>query len=204
MAFFARDPCKTDIEETEIKYIASQAMLRCNADSYVNFLMQKLQFVKGNDDPRLRLEMIQDDKWLSAGFDRFHDDSSSFPTKTVAPLYIRKPNQFKRVLCNTCEDYFCCSRNFKGKRFACSKCENNNSHSKRPKHNPRQVLNNVANPMSPPGGMGTSSTGSNGSNGSAIRAARAIDAASWRKENYSNSASANPEVCTSNSEEDSD
>ena len=74
MAFYLRDPCKTDIEENEIKYIASQAVLRGNADSYVDFLMQKLRFVKANDDPRLRLKMIQDDNWLSAGFDRFHDD----------------------------------------------------------------------------------------------------------------------------------
>jgi len=194
MAFFARDACKTDIEETQIKYIASQAMLRCNCDSYVDFMIQKLQFVKGNDDPRLRLEMIQDDKWLSAGFDRFHADSSSFPTTVMAPLYICKPNQFKRVPCGTCEQYFCCSRNFKGKRFACSKCENNNSHSKRQK----------LNPVSPTVSMGNSSTGSNGTNGSAIRAARAIDAASWRKENYANSVSENPQASTSSSEDDSD
>jgi len=202
MAFYLLDPCKTDIEENEIKYIASQAMLRCNANSYVDFLMQKLRFVKANDDPSLRLEMIQDDKWLSAGFDRFHDDSNSFPTTPLAPLYICKPNQFKRVLC---EDQFCCGRNFKGERFACPKCENDHSHAKRQKYNPCQLLpKNVENSVSPSGGMGTSSTGSNGSNGSAIRAARAIDAASWRKENYSNTAYANPKASTSNSDEDSD
>jgi len=176
MAFFARDPCKTDIEETEIKYIASQAMFRCNADSYVDFLLQKLRSVKANDDPRLRLEMVQDDKWLGAGFDRFHADSSSFPTTVVAHLHICKPNEFKHMLCSTCEQYFCCSRNFKGKHFACGgKCENNNLHSKRQRPNPDLP--------------GNSSTGSNDSNGSAIRAARAIDAASWRNENHSKTAS---------------
>ena len=194
MAFFARDPCKTDIEETEIKYIASQAMLRCNADSYVEFMMQKLQFVKANDDPRLRLEMIQDDKWLSAGFDSFHADSSSFPTTVVAPLYISKPNEFKRVLCSTCQQYFCCSRNFKGKTITCSKCKYKNAYSKRQK----------LNPVSPIVSMGNSSAGSNGSNGSAVRAARAIHAASCHNKNYTTSASGNPQASTSSSDEDSD
>jgi len=167
MAFFARDPCKTDIEETEIKYIASQAMLRCNADSYVDFMIQKLQFVKANDDPRLRLEMIQDDKWLSAGFDSFYADSRSFPTTVVAPLYICKPNEFKRGVCSKCQQYFCCSRNFKGKKFACSKCENN-------KETEAPSKRQKTNPVSATVSMGNSSAGSNGSNGSAIRAARAI------------------------------
>jgi hypothetical protein len=194
MASFTHDDCKTDIEETQIKYIVSQAMLMCNCDSYVDFLIQKLQFVKVNDDPRFRLEMIQDDKWLSTGFDRFHADSSSSPTTVMVPLYICKPNKFKRVLCGTCEQYFCCSRNFKGKRFVCSKCENNNSYSK------RQKLNSTSSTV----GMDNSSTGSNGINGSAIRAARDIDAASWRKENCSNNVSENPQASTSSSDEDSD
>jgi len=165
MALFARDPCKTDIEETDIKYMASQAMLRCNADSYVDFLLKKLRSVKANDDPRLRLEMVQDDNWLNAGFDRFHADTSSFPTTVLPPLYICKPNEFKRVLCSTCDYHFGCSRNFKGKVFDCGNCEKNNLNSKRQRRNPD----------SPVVSMGNSSTGSNGSNGSVIPAARAIN-----------------------------
>jgi hypothetical protein len=196
MSFFARDPCKTDIEETKIKYSASQAMLRCNADSYIDFMMQKLLFVKGNDDPRLRLEMIQDDKWLSAGFHSFNSDVTRFPSTPVVPLYISNPTQFKRVLCDTCEDHFSCSRNFKGKCVACCKCKTNLWNAKRQKLNPQDV--------DYPEGTGNSSTGSNGSNGSAIRAARALDAASWRTENYNKGASANPREDTSESSSDSD
>ena len=168
MAFYLKNPTKTQFVETKFKYESSQAMLLCNVDNYLRFLTDKLKFVTANDDPGQRLQMVQDDKWLRDGFSRFHNECSSFPITSDTPLYISQPHRFLRACCDICSHHYCCSRNFKGKRIVCSKCAVGDQGNKRQKvqHGPSQRDPSPASPRA------LSSTGSNGSNGSAIRAAR--------------------------------
>jgi hypothetical protein len=133
MSYFPHDSYRTDVTETNLKYKAFQGMLSSSADSYVDFMTKKLEAVVAMKDPVLRLDMIQCDKWLNAGFNDFHKEASSFPLTVNPPLYISKPIQYKRAECEKCEDKFECSRNYKGKVIMCARCDANDAYKKKPK-----------------------------------------------------------------------
>ena len=172
MAFYLQNPMRTDIVETKFKYDSSQAMLRCNVDNYVRFLTDKLKAVTDNTNAYKRLEMVQDDPWLSDGFRRFHYQCNLFPNTSTTPGYISLPHIFHRARCDACSDDFSCSRNFDGKRMLCPECSDDGQDGKRQKvHQDPPRRNLSPSPSRAP--SQTPSGGSNGSNASAVRAARA-------------------------------
>ena len=143
----------------------------------------KLEAVVAQKDPAERLYMIQSDKWLKAGFYAFHKEASSFPIALEPPLYISNPKQYKRALCETCEDHFECSRNFKRKVIMCPRCDANDASNKKRKmmaaESDDAVRGEKAAPSSDlPDAM--HSVASRDDDEDAIRKIRALDAASWR------------------------
>jgi len=128
---FPSDSDKTNIVEGRHMFDASRSMLATSNDKFLEFLANKLEFIKGNDDEQERTVMVQKDRWLSAIFARFHREASGFCTHDTPPLYVTKATQFTRAECEVCGDFFCCSRNFKGRHLMCVPCEDKTTSNKR-------------------------------------------------------------------------
>ena len=178
MAYFAHDRKKTDIAETNLKFKAFQGMMSSSGDCYVDFLLMKLEAVVAQKDSAERLHMIESDKWLKAGFYAFHKEASSFPIAQEPPLYISKPEQYKRALCETCDDHFECSRNFKGKVIMCARCDANDASNKKRKMMAAESDDAVRGEKAVASSM--HSVASRDDDEDAIRKIRALDVASWR------------------------
>jgi len=183
MAYFAHDSFKTDVAETNLNFKAFQGMMSSSGDSYVDFLLMKLEAVVAKKDPAERLDMIQRDKWLKAGFYDFHKEASSFPIALEPPLYISKPNQYKRALCETCEDHFEYSRNFKGKVIMCARCNANDASNKKRKMMAAESDDALRGEKAMPSSDSEdaiNSVASRDNDEDATRQIRALDVASWR------------------------
>jgi hypothetical protein len=129
----ARDSDKTHIYVMEGRHMfdASRSILASSNDAFLEFLAKKLESIKANDDAQARTVMVQEDRWLSATFARYHREATGFCTNDKMPLYVTRASQYKRVECDVCQDFFSCSRNFKGRHLLCVPCEEKTANSKR-------------------------------------------------------------------------
>ena len=125
MAFIASETNKTHIMEGCQVFDASHSILASSNDAFLQFLTKKVESITNNDDAQARTLMVQKDPWLSAIFDCFHREAVGFSVRDKLPLYVTMAEEFKRVECEVCQDFFTCSRSYEGRHLTCVPCEEN-------------------------------------------------------------------------------